>query len=646
MHEQDETYNANQPDVTLPRTDGMPMSSYGFVMDEITEESLIDNFANKIDMIRAYSKLIVDVDDSGFEMEKIYLLNAAQESRIRSTVISYVNGNDGASFSVPVDLGGTITYPALAASRSVSDPIYFYPNAGGDYTFVDDVVNQNVDPQYVIIKGQAVGYDTPGYYKVALKAQYPLNADKTELSDLTYDILRNTSFTIKLLQVDKPGYKTYEEAASDDSPANNISYSIIIESDDSRYEVLVSKGTYYAQLETSRVYVKGYMDKGIDGCYLDFTLTATEGNVVPSVYVQTSDIEGDTYSGSGDNVEVTHCLMQRGATQVDWVNESSSSQWVAPTTNNTGDGLSAKLIYIAGSSDYDDPTKSITGTDATTRVRVYFNVNDSGRIRLRIGDMLKFIPVIYDSAPISMYGTIGQDNYGVSGATDSGVIVADAYGNSWSDFSYDTEEDIEYDNAFVGDDDSRTDATFVLTPEGTVTHTNTKEYTTKPEFRARIFPKNGGDGISVLYLRQASDFKLINSDSGKDIVDDSDPDVPDYNVIFHSQSMVEENNTAGLFADGEDVDKDGKPDNIVFSVADLGTESVDPLTISINTETTTKDEAGKDPGWAEYFEEDISEDKQTLTLSATTIPYDYEGLDLDKYPTNAIIEKVTTTDSR
>lgn len=631
IHGTAESYNDVQPNPANVKTTGFPMASYGFVMKQITAESLKASFGNQVDMIRTCSKVAVNVEDDTFTIDEVYLIDAAQEARIRSTVLSDVtvdddgNSSAGASteFTIPQDLGGTITY---LVNTNPSDPIYFYPNKGGSYTYVEDVVNQDVNPQYIVIKGKSSNYDTPGYYKVALKAQYPLSGDSTEdnmndtsmWSALTYDILRNTSFTVNLNNIDKPGYKTLKEAADVNSPANNISYSITIESSDNYYEILVSKGTYYTELETSRVYVKGYMDEGIDGCYLDFTMTPSTGNTVPTVYVQSSDLSGDNYDG--ENVVITHCQVLRkgdtGYDSEDW----SNAKTFEPTENDTDDDLGEYMVKV-----YDD---SADGADAykATKVRLNFDVNASGRIRLRIGDILKFIPVVYDRAPISMYGTKGQ---GGTDADDKGVIVSDEDNDiTWDDFSY---SKVEYDESYVGDDDHTYIEDFKLNANGTVTYDNTvtyyedgqeayNNYTTKPELRARIYPSNAGDGIAVLYLRQASDFKLTDAD-GDEILDDSESDAT-YEVIFHSQSEVMSNDTHGLFTESDD------KKSIIFSTSNLSSQSVDALTISIDTEITTKDEDGNDPGWAEYFDEEISDDGQTLTLSATTILYDYEGLDL------------------
>ncbi|MFI3288336.1 MAG: hypothetical protein R3Y61_07675 [Rikenellaceae bacterium] len=600
-----ETYNINKPDPASPKITGFPMSSYGFMMSEISEETLENAFESVIDMIRVCSKVQVSVSDATFDMEEVYLIDAAQESRIRSSVLQTtgVGGTTevSSSFSVPVNLGGTIDYMVQSTDTKSSDPIYFYPNSGGGYVYNEGAVNQDINPQYIIIKGQSSNYDTPGYYKIALKAEYPLDATGTTTSGLTYDILRNTSFTVNLLEIDKPGYKTYEDAADADSPANNISYSIEIETSDNRYEVLVSKGTYWAELETSRVYIKGYMDEGIEGCYIDFTMTPTEGNSVPTVYVQSSNHDG---IASSEDVVITHCLVRREGDSGYGTSSWDDATKIGTSDNKTEDGLSDKLVMIESSKE-------------ATEVRIYFDATDSGRIRLRIGDMLKFIPVVYDRRPISIYGTIGQD-----GTEDKGVVVEDSYGTSWDDFSY---SKVEYDEDYEGDDAHAYVAEFQLTPQGTVTYENSST-SVKPELRARIYPKDAGDGNAVLYLRQASDFILMNN--GTEIKDDSYGD-QGYSVEFHSQSMVEKNNTNGLFT----TSSNGK--SIVFSVADINTESIDALTTTIDTDITTKTETGGSPGWDEYFNEEITDDGQTLTLSATTIPYDLADLSLTAYPYDA-----------
>lgn len=487
-----ETYNGNVPNPAndLNTSTGFPMASYGFVLDNLSETTLANAFGTTIDMIRVCSKVVVDVSEtydasgSGFDMQAVYLIDAPQEARIRSTVMSDVvedgDGNASATsttFNLPVDLGGLITYEPMTVSSGtkVSDPIYFYPNSGGDYSY-SSTVNQDINPQYIIIKGQAAGYDTPGYYKVALKAQYPLVNDPnpdvaSDWSDLTYDILRNTFFTIKITDVDKPGYKTFDDAADVNSPANNISYSITIEADDNRYEILVSKGTYYTELETSRVYLKGYGDEGVKDCYVDFTMhPSQEGNYTPNVYVQSSDYNGIATS---QDVSIQYCKVlykgEAGYATDDW----SSATVIGLEDNETGDGLGDKLVHI-GSSDTD------------TKVRVYFSATDSGRIRLRMGDILKFIPVVYESTAVSRYG-------------EETFTVADSYGTSWSNFSYAKDSDIEYLDGY-------NDA--ILAKDGSII-SNASQYESE-ELRAKVYTSDNS-GIALLYVKQASDFNLYDN---------------------------------------------------------------------------------------------------------------------------------------
>ncbi len=622
LHGQEETYNTNQPDPASPKTTGFPMSSYGFVMDEITETSLQKMFGSIVYMIRVCSKVQVEVEDSGFTMDSVYLINAAQESRIRSTVMSSVvtddEGNtesESTSFNIPVDLGGTINYLGQGAigvsdnSNPLSDPIYFYPNSGGEYDYGDGAVNHDINPQYVIIKGQADGYDTPGYYKVALKAMYPLDDTYTTYSDLTYDILRNTSFTVKLIGIDKPGYKTYADAANENSPANNISYSIEIETTDNRYEVLVSKGTYFTELETSRVYVKGYVDDGIKGCYIDFTMTPSEGNTTPSVYVQSSDYSGD--STIDTMVYITGCDVWYADADGNFADDASDT--FGRITNTTGDGLADELVHI-------------TRSENKTKVRLYFDVEGSGRIRLRIGDILKFIPVLYDPAPVSMYGTKNQDELG------TGLVVEDSsIGRSWSDFSYSdivTYDRTDYEGATDSNGDPMTSgdglADFELKSDGTITHTTVGYYNYKPELRARIFPSDAGDGVAVLYVRQASDFILMGN-GGEDIIDDDTASdsgtATNYSVEYTAQSKVYNNDTDGLFST---VTNSDDTQYIEFSTLSGGvsSESVDAVTITTSNEDITVDNSGNYLNQDQYWNEQILDNGQTIQLSATAITYD------------------------
>ncbi|MFI3283056.1 MAG: hypothetical protein SNG10_06015 [Rikenellaceae bacterium] len=617
VHNQAESYNATSPNPANVRN-CFPMASYGFIMESISEQTLQEMFDKEVDMIRLCSKIQVEVEDSNFSMQELYVIDAAQEARIRSTVLSSSLDEDGiisvsATFGIPEDLGGTITYQPLATSSTLSDPIYFYPNSGGDYTS-NDAVNQDTNPQYIIIKGQAAGYDTPGYYKVALKAQYPLASDSDESnmddtskwSALTYDILRNTSFTVKLNTIDKPGYKTFADAADSNSPANNISYSIDIETSNNRYEVLVSKGTYYTELETSRVYIKGYMDSGITGCYIDFTMTPSQGNVVPSVYIQSSDHDGDYIDNS--DVIIDYCKVLRTS---DNATAFSNSDWDSATIyslsdNETEDGLSGQLVNIPSG-------------DETTKIRVYFSAYNSGVVRLRIGDILKFIPVVYDRIPISIYGTIGQN-----GTQDNGVVVTDIYGQSWSDFSHTTIYTEDISNYPDGEVNYFED--FTLNPSGTITHSSEGSYSVKPELRARILPTNAGDGNAVLYLRQASDFALSNSEG--EIFEQGDSG--DYYVSFTAQGKVWDNNTNGMFS-GERGD-----DNIIFDTSEsssINALSVDGLTINIETNTTSATVSG------DFFEEQLSNSNQTLSLYIDKM--DYSNQAYTSYSSNFIRNNYT-----
>ncbi len=599
-----ESYNTNSPSPTTLKTTGFPMSSYGFVMPNITEDSVSDMFGKLIYMIRVCSKVVVEVDAaSGFTMEEIYMIDAAQEARLRSTVMSSSDEDqDGeitvsSTFSIPQNLGGIISYSALSVANgaTTSSPIYFYPSSGGDYQLSSGGVDQEVNPQYIVIKGQAAGYDTPGYYKVALKAQYPLSSqsdesnmdDRTMWSALTYDILRNTSFTVNLLNIDNAGYQTYADAADANNPANNISYSLTIESSDSRFEILVNNGTYYTELETSRIYIKGYMDEGATDCYIDLSIFPSEDNVVPAIYLQASNFKQEYTS---DEVTIDHCLVLRnddsGYDSDDW----SKATLYNSEPNNSGDGVDGDMVQIPSS-------------DKTSKVRVVFSAYDSGYIRLRIGDILRFIPVVYDRAAISMYGS-------------ESVVVADTYGQSWSDFSY---TDIVADNLT----NDMVSSDFELLPDGSVTHTTKGNYTSKPELRARISPTNAGDGIAVLYLRQARDFRLLNS-NGDEILDDSSLDAPIYSVEYTAQAKVWANNTSGIFT----TENDGDGTQYIKFTTDgsgINAEGVDDAVISISLTDTTVDETGAAVVQPNYWNKEVSDDGHTLTFVATKIQYEING---------------------
>lgn len=449
--------NENSPDPSKG-TVSMPMSSYGFVLDDgITAESLASIFNNEVDMIRTYSKVDVEVDAGcDFEIYGVTLLGGANEARMRSTVLE--TSGDGTSvsdtFDVPEDLGGAVDFMELVTTDPTkSDPIYFYPNTGGGYEYTNGVVDQDVNPTYIIVRGKAGGYDEEdGFYKIALKAQYPIAYDAageaTDWSDMTYDILRDTHFKVLLKLVDKPGYKTFADAASPNNPANNISYSIIINGSDNRNEFLVSKGTYFMELEGSRVYAKGYLGEAVSGD-ISFSLNPTEGNYHPKIYIYGDDEDIDITS-------IGNCADAVESTEDGW--------WEIP----------------AYKGDREDVT-------------VNFTAKGSGRIRIRCGDILKFVPVVYDNVQVSYLGT-GDALLTVNNTQDTS--------ESWSDFRYD---DIVVESGVTAD---------LLTSDGKIS-TNAGNYSSR-ELRAQIYPTDGS-GVTKLYVKQASDFAVVSGSANKEI---------------------------------------------------------------------------------------------------------------------------------
>ncbi|MFR9503782.1 MAG: GLUG motif-containing protein [Rikenellaceae bacterium] len=464
--------NTTQPDPTNVAS-SFPMSSIGFVLSEgITEDSMEAMFGSKIYMVRTCSKVDITVNDADFTIKKVYMIDCAQESRLRSTVLS-TSSDDGAtvstSYSIPQDLGGAIDYLPLEEEVSyggTTSPIYIYPNKGGEYDYNDGVVNHDVNPQYVIIKGRAAGYSSDGYYKVALKAQYPflyeykddgtLATDKDgkyivlEYSDLTYDIIRNTHFNIDLLVVDKPGYLTLEDAKDPNNPACNISYNITITSSDGRNEILVSNGTYYAELETSRVYMMGYGEEGFQNADITFSLTPGDSNSTPATY-----IKGDY------GVEVTGC---------------------------TVDGESVGTDTIDGEIWY----KIDSSTDGID-VKVTYDVTYSGRICIYAGDMLKYIPVEYEADYVT-YANLTynptKDLIDHSASTD----LKDTFGVS---FAY---EGATFDSGYDGG---------IFKEDGSVVFN--ESYEDVKEVRVQFYPQQA-DGIAKLYFKQSpkADIELVD----------------------------------------------------------------------------------------------------------------------------------------
>ncbi|MFI3314568.1 MAG: hypothetical protein R3Y04_02750 [Rikenellaceae bacterium] len=443
--------NESKPDPASLQS-AFPMSSYGYVLDNgVNEDDLEAIFSEDIYMIRLFSKVVVFAgDNSGFTLNGVTLLDGANEAKLRSTVLDD-DGNVVDNFEVPENLGGTIDFKeasALASPSSTSGkaysestPIYLYPNTGGNYVS-NGVVNQSINPTYIIVRGQADGYDEEGYYKIALKGKYPLTYNDdgsvaTE-SDLTYDILRDTYFKVTLDNVDKPGYKTFDDAADYNNPANNISYSITISGSDNRNEYLVSKGTYFVELEGSRIYAKGFLTDGVEAS-VKFTLNPTTGNQHPNVYVYA----GDAYGSSAD-ISVENCV-----------------QTIEGAATSTTHSPSGGWVTIPASTDISEVVVNVKATD-------------SGRLRIRCGDILKYIPITYESAKASYM----EEMLEIDGVT----------------FEY---SEIVYDEG--SDEILSSDG---LLAENPVTTVDGNEVREDRQFGATLYPINA-DGVTKLYVVQS-----------------------------------------------------------------------------------------------------------------------------------------------
>lgn len=479
------TVKPNPTDIST----SFPMASIGFIMENgITAESLKDMFGKTIYMVRVCSKVDVTVKDDNFKIKEIYMINCAQESRLRSTVLSESADigssiTDG-SFKIPVDLGGTIDYEPLkevVTKGGTTSPIYFYPNSGGNYSSNNGVVNQEINPQYIIIKGRAGGYDTDGYYKVALKAQYPLEYEYDnngapikvkKWSKLTYDILRNTHFTVSIDMVKDPGYKTLDDAKNNNNPASNISYSIITSSEDSRNEILVSNGSYFVELHTNRVYMKGYDPTVGNSGKISFNITPSKtGNYTPEIYVMGDyGVQIDSVTKDGNQCD----KIDNDTTGGDFEDEDDTIDHIHDYWFN---------VPSAGSKSY---------------ITVKFTATYAGRIRIRIGDMMKFIPVYFEKDPFA-----GE-------ALDKVSFYSDD-----SDFSYD---EISYLDGSISKDNRW------FTADGKLTESTTDN---DREMRAKIYPV-AADGVTKLYFKQAKIAETFNPDD-KDYGDENVLD--DGNVI-------------------------------------------------------------------------------------------------------------------
>ncbi len=469
------TENSTQPDCAKVRS-RMPLSSHGYVLiDGISTQTVAQIFKETVYLIRTYSKIEVfsagrDGDgnsfDSEFEIEDVTLLRGANEARFRSTILSSTGGIVE-TYDIPTNLGGRVKYmPVGVVTSRQSSPIYLYPNTGGDYADSEGVVNSDRNPTYIVIKGKAKGFADYGYYKVAIKAQYPLQgddsigedkADRDFWSPLTYDIWRNTRFSVNLIGVNKPGYPTFDDAADVNSPANNISYSITIDGEDNRNEFLVSKGTYYVELKTSYIYAKGYAGEAIEGD-VNLSLNPSSGNTHPNVYIY----------GEGENIAITN--LKVGGVDVD--NKQI---------------LNGVLTNVVASS------------NLTQDITVSFKATASGSIAIRCGDMLKYIPIVYDNELVEIEG--GK------------LSIDDGQGNTWSDFAY---SDFSY----------LTDNKLSLNSDGTI---NRNEHYENIGFEARIFPESSV-GFMQLYLKQASDFIMWNNTNSAE--------AEDIEVVYNSMGQT------------------------------------------------------------------------------------------------------------
>ncbi|MFI3278422.1 MAG: leucine-rich repeat protein [Rikenellaceae bacterium] len=596
--------NENVPDIEDTSL-AFPMSSIGFAMEDgINEDSIVEMFGTTIYMVRVCSKADVTVADSDFKLYEVYMLDCAQESRVRSTVLSDSSSNSSttlnSTFGVPKDLGGTITYGGAMAStvgyNETTSPIYFYPNAGAYYDSNNGAVSQSTNPQYLVIKGRAGGYDTDGYYKIALKAQYPLTylyADEAKTilatdsdgnyiaetwSDVTYEILRNVYFKVQLTMVDKPGYKTLEDAMDENNPASNISYSITIFSSDGRNEILVSNGTYYVELNTTRVYMKGYdSDDGNRGS-ITFNVCPNSASVTdgdyyhPAIYVM-SDFKVAVESVYANGVSIDKV-----------------------------DNTSADFVDGADS-DVQDYWFKVESSSINTEVTVNYIATNSGRIRLRIGDMLKFIPVVFEEGAFT----------GAEQPLDIGYE---------DDFSYD---DIDYLSLSTGSLYDIVDSSSSIdwfTEDGEIKQNDTGA---ERELRAMIYPK-AADGVTKVYIKQAKyTSAIINSDA-------YDPgsltELRDGNVIYTNGTNGEsytnaadaaaqiitmlENGYTTIYFEG-DIDSMSSYLSIAAIMDVLeGTDYTFAVDLS-KMEGFDEDYGGKDEGSYKNFYENLFDDNDNIT---------------------------------
>ncbi len=363
-------YNISDPDNDTPDPNNLtsnqafPLASPGINMPDGLNDTTVAALNKVIYMVPVASKVDVSVGNNcGFTLSEVTLLNGARKARLRSTILD----DDGVtvieSIPLPMNLGGTVQYEKVTAvgNTTVDTPIYLFPNDGDldvdvdresdeDTTASDQISSTN--PTYLIIKGRAAGYGVDGYYKIPIVYQITeLGADGVAtgtVSDYTYDIVRNNHYKISLNKVDHAGYATFDEAK--DGPANDISYSINIDTnDDSRNETIVGpSGLFSMELSASSIYVRGWSNDGID---LDLSVWFG-GN---------TEIDSDTYQQSA------------------YFESTGGVTITGPTT--------------------------ISNVEFGTEYTVDYTVTGDGTLVIRYGDVTKEMPVSYENTSISLYST-------------------------------------------------------------------------------------------------------------------------------------------------------------------------------------------------------------------------------------------------
>lgn len=571
-------------------TSKYPMASPGILMsDGLNEYALYDiSTDDVIYLVHVGSKFDVTTNDSDFTLIGATLLNGAKRALMRSSVVSSTGEEVASSddeelysLNLPTNLHyrydsdnrvGSIQYNEVLAPdyKTTSNfPVYFFPNQGDypvesattsqytytsangtlkeDYTNISDPVN-NYNPTYIIVRGYIAKYHDEngngtfdagsteyGYYKVPIKyVPKTISYDSesggftsTSGDSYTYNIVRSNYYKIYITSVQSAGYKTFEDAVA--GPASDLIYEITINGEDDRDEFATSNGTFYIESDATEIFMKGYGTGGLEADFA-FTVVDNEVEALDDLLTVTKATATTTYATP--NVYIS----------------STGDVTVLGYRVSGEDGYTA--LATSGVNSYFTPTSG-------TKYDIVYNATGSGTIKIQCGDLYKEIPLYYEELAASMYGNYSTTNAASSLLTIDGVAVFSGYESNSIEYISDADDVFYVGNTIENDRDvifrdlpsgvSSEEAAIeynqFLDPSGRVksniftynsygADSNYDGHYQARECHANIYRKNG-NGIAKLYIKQASDFALLEGDGSTDTEAASS-----ISVIYNSKGYI------------------------------------------------------------------------------------------------------------